>query len=111
MCRVDYADPCDVENRTVRRARKSHECSECGCVIARGETYTHTTILFEGKWDTNKRCVGCELCAEWLGRECEGYCYGGVIDDLREHWYQDGIRTLELGRLVVSANRRMGVEN
>jgi hypothetical protein len=107
MCMIDDCEPCDITNTETRVARKCHRCTECGMAIHPRETYTHSTSLMDGHWDTYKTCAECQQGVAWLFEQCGGTLYGGVYEDLREHWFGEGIRVLSLGRLIVSMRRRI----
>lgn len=66
------------------RARKAHRCGECGRRIEPGETYRKTSVIGDGFY-SGKTCAHCEPAAEWLLKNCHGYIFGGVHEDLREH--------------------------
>lgn len=77
-----------VWNADERRARKEHVCCECRETIARGETYQHVSMLYDGRWD---RYVTCLLCVE-IGDHFS--CGRGRIvetlwSDLEENFYRD----------------------
>lgn len=105
MCMIEDADPADFSRAVIRRARKEHRCGECGRVIARGESYEYSTGGRSGEVWSNKSCLHCCEAAKWLSRECHGYLYGGVLEDLQLHW-DDGESTMELGRLIVGIRRK-----
>lgn len=109
MCMVDSADGCDTFSRYVhRKARKSHRCGECGREIPSGETYRYATGLYDGGFWQAKTCAHCEAATRWLLLVCNGWLYGGVWEDLGEHWSEEWtpIKSLDLGRLLVWRNRR-----
>ena len=109
MCMIEIADPCDVCRVSEPVARKCYWCSECGMAIHPGEKYQRAHTIMDGLSQTFKMCSSCMDCKDWLMRECNGYCFGGVAEDLTSHWYDEGIRTMELGRLVVMIKRRHGM--
>jgi len=106
MCMADMADPCEfyVEKRV--RARKAHECFECHRQIAPGEIYLHAAGKHDGEMFWHKTCQHCAVACEWLMRECNGYLGGAVLEDLQQHWDEDGIRTRELARLIRAMERK-----
>lgn len=87
MCMVDYGDGPDAYTKKTRKARKSHKCSECGRTIHAGEQYEYVSGIWDGHVDTFKTCNGCLWAAEWLQEQCDGYCHGGLQEDLQEHVY------------------------
>jgi hypothetical protein len=61
----DY-EPCDVWRDTKRRARKEHKCSACKETIQRTHFYIEHFSIFEGEFDTFKRCMRCEAIYQHL---------------------------------------------
>lgn len=89
MCMIDYADErCIVLHEGNPTARKQHTCSECGRTIRVGETYENACLLYDGTKSTSKTCVHCQEVRRWLSRECGGWCYGGVEEDIAEHAHE-----------------------
>lgn len=86
MCMVEGLDErASVWNETQRRARKEHQCIECGRKIAVSETYwylwaTGSDGPFTGKW-----CKHCNVAKEWLWKECGGSVLSCVGEDIHEH--------------------------
>jgi len=54
----DY-EPASVVTVTWRKARKPHECCECGQTIDPGQRYEHVRGLWEDLWDTYETCEAC----------------------------------------------------
>lgn len=106
MCMVENAEPCEFTRKRISVARKEHKCNECRRPIAAGETYECVTGKFDLKMFVNKTCSHCVGARSWLRRECGGFCWGAVLQDLEEHWNEEGIHTMELGRLIVGMRRR-----
>jgi len=70
---------CDI----TRTARKSHTCHECHGWIAERQQYEVSTGLFGGDIFRFKTCSVCvEIRNAFF---CEGFQYGGIRHDLREH--------------------------
>ena len=100
MCAYDYDESCIPEffNEIQRKAKKEHKCGECRRTISPKEKY----ISISGKWDgevnTHKICSHCEIATKLLMRECGGYLFNQVRDDLQEHigynypWERDARR-------------------
>src|SRR4030066_192878 len=104
MCMVDsYDGPGEGSfmDQRIISARKEHSCYECRRKISPGETYQRTTAMWhrgEGI-DTYKVCRHCVQAEKWLARECGGWLYGGVLEDLEEHWREEETtRSWRLGR-------------
>jgi hypothetical protein len=106
MCRVQYCDPWEVYSSKIRKARKEHECYECSRTICPGETYRYAAGLTEGRWDVFKLCAHCEAAGQWLQVVCHGYLYGGIGEELREHWEEEPLfRSVGLARLIIGRER------
>lgn len=105
MCMVDYADGCvTMLSSGLRTARKAHTCHECGRTIKAAELYRSESYIWEGEFQVHKTCPQCLICRQWLENECSGWVYGGVAEDVEEHYheaaYPKAIKR-DLARLVV----------
>lgn len=70
MC--DIADGYnDITNHEHRTARKEHVCEGCGETIRKGDTYHHTSALFDGHWSTWKHCERCNAMMQALFAEAD----------------------------------------
>lgn len=68
------------------RARKAHQCGECGCEIQPGQRYERATGEWYGEFVTHATCVPCasmrdEYLCDWV--------YGGVRELLMNALYMD----------------------
>lgn len=81
MCNLDL-DPPSIWSERKRKAIKPHRCSECGGIIARGETYTYQSGRWDGHFDAFKRCAACDVPARWMLEYCKGYELGRLRGDL-----------------------------
>ena len=106
MCRIDGAERCMVIQSKDRKAAKMHLCSECGREIALGETYHYETTIFEGSRDSSKTCAHCMVGREWLIKNCGGFIYGEVIEEIQEHGDEYPKLRLPLYRVVAGARRK-----
>lgn len=107
MCMVDDADGWEVFHSATPVARIEHRCGDCGRTIIPGERYHRGEGLIDGYWSTNKVCGHCDAASRWLLAVCNGFLYGGILQDLVEHWDESWeLRTLDFGRLVVLARAR-----
>jgi hypothetical protein len=111
MCRIYDAEPCEFTSQRIVKARKPHKCTECVRAIEPGEHYENTAYRFEGGFFVNKTCQHCLVARQWLLHECHGFVWSEVEEDLREHWHDEGIRTMELGRLIIGMARRWRKRN
>jgi hypothetical protein len=85
MCRIEGADPATVYRESYPTARKVHRCEECRRVIEPGERYRYVFSVYEGHGNSYYTCGHCCAGQDWLGRECGGYIFGEVAEELREH--------------------------
>ena len=69
------------------RARKAHRCTECGDVIPKDAIYEYVRGICDGEWVIYKTCMTCTRIRRDLFK-C-GYIYGGLWDDLAEHFSLD----------------------
>jgi hypothetical protein len=53
---------------------------------------------------SNKTCQHCQFAAQWLQKHCGGYCFGGMREELEEH-YSEGYREDSLPRLLIGIRR------
>lgn len=58
MCIID-TDTCDIWTEKRPRARKRHECCECGGPIPVGCTHVRIDLLYDGNWDSDRMHVEC----------------------------------------------------
>lgn len=55
---------------------------------------------------TAYRCGRCKEAARWLTEVCNGYLWGGIREDIIEHWVEDTLyRNHAFGRLVLAAKK------
>lgn len=109
MCRIQDCDPWKVYRAGTRVARKEHTCFECGRKITKGESYHYATGLHPDAagWDVFKLCPHCDAASQWLVVVCNGFLYGGIREELREHWEEEWeLRSIGLGRLIHGIERR-----
>ena len=55
---------CTIHEKTLRKARKEHDCCACGRVIRPGQRYANVFTVYDGNAETFKRCGACE--ATWV---------------------------------------------
>lgn len=85
MCRIDDCDTARVSNTATRKAAKPHRCTDCFREIAKGETYQYTFMILEDGPMTFRLCRHCQVAAAWLQRECRGYVFEQIREELEEH--------------------------
>lgn len=83
-CYCDYDRP-EFISTTIRTARKTHKCCECGHIIQPNEKYEHVA----GKWDGDFSTFNtCEMCADLRDSLVDNggcYQYGGLNEEYWEH--------------------------
>ena len=90
-CYCDY-EPSDVWNQRRVKARKAWKCGECCGTISIGETYHRAKSLYDGRWDTFRRCEDCMVIAcdlkklERLKDFCFCDLWGGMTHAMGEAW-------------------------
>lgn len=110
MCRIEDSEMSDLIVTSYPRAAKNHACFECRQAISKGDVHLHSKSLYDGHWSSARLCQRCEAAAKWLTRECGGYIFGEIEEELVEHWHE-GYQSLPLGRLIVHMRRRwVGVD-
>lgn len=85
MCRIDDAERVEIFQNADRKARKECKCSECWRVIAPGEVYRYEAGKCEGEFETYRTCSHCMVGRQWLLKNCHGYIYTQVLEEIREH--------------------------
>lgn len=109
MCRVEYADsdPWTLLSEMEPQARKEHLCCECGRAIRVGEQYHFWSGLAAGRWNTYHQCRQCVAAAAWLMRECGGYVFTEVLEELVEHWEEEtAFQSVWLARAIAGMRRK-----
>lgn len=76
-------DVCAFERHKIVKAKKAHKCSECGTSISAGEKYEYSAGKWDGEIFVNKTCQTCLDIRKVIF--CNGFCYGAIMVDLREH--------------------------
>lgn len=91
MCMLDDADGrVNVLSEARPLAKREHRCDECGRTIAPGEPYLREAFRWDGQFKSHKTCKHCEIARDWLARQCGGWLYGCVEEDIREHCFGHG---------------------
>lgn len=86
MCAIDDCDErVEVLQEKDRVGRKDHRCSECYRPILKGETYHYEFGKLEGEPVTFRTCQHCMVAREWLRKNCGGWIYEGVIQEIVDH--------------------------
>ncbi|MCK5769502.1 hypothetical protein [Algiphilus sp.] len=101
---IDDAEGVTMLSRREPVAAQPHRCNECGRRIHPGERYTREAFVLDGDFVQHATCAHCAVVREWLERECGGYVFGAVGEDLDEHALE--YRRIDLLRLCVSSRRR-----
>lgn len=100
---IDDSERVTSINDEHRRARKECKCRECGRVIRVGERYHYEFYIFDGARSSHRTCAHCDVVREWLLRECGGFIYEAVEEDIREH--AESHRDFALYRFVAGIRR------
>ncbi|HNC59759.1 MAG TPA: hypothetical protein PLP33_30335 [Leptospiraceae bacterium] len=93
-----------LEREETRKARKAHRCSECYRQILPGETYNWFTGYIDGGFDVYKTCQHCQVAKEWLNKQCSGYNFTEVQEDITQHFYNG--HGITVGRIAVGMRRK-----
>lgn len=105
MCMIDDADYCSVyRSKDIKAARKEHKCTECGRVIRIGESYLYTFLVYDGVAEHYDVCQHCHVATDWLNRNCHGFLFHGVYEDIAQH--TEGVFALGLRRLLYGMSRQ-----
>ena len=81
-CSVDLAsyDAPSCYLTTLRKARKSHKCCECGGEIVRGQRYEYVSGVWDGDPDSHKTCL---TCVEIREHYCpDGFIHEGLAEQI-----------------------------
>lgn len=106
MCRIDDCERVEIFNDSDRKARKEYKCGECYRTIAKGETYHYEAGKIEGYLDTYRTCQHCMVARKWLLRECSGWVYEQVIEEIQEHAEEYPKIALGLRKIMIGAKRK-----
>lgn len=90
-------------NEEIRKARKTHTCTECRRVIKPKEFYQYVSGKWEGIISTHHTCSHCLVVQKWLQKECGGFLFEGLLEDIQEHFYEGYYR---VGKLTVGMRRK-----
>lgn len=100
MCMADFGLYIEFQTSSLRKARKQHRCDECNRDIGAGETYHIYTSKCDGQVSSNKTCVHCQVAQRWLLKNCHGFIFTEVRNDLEEH------RDFSLAKLAIGMRRK-----
>jgi hypothetical protein len=106
MCRIDGAERVNIFQSADRKARKEHRCDECRRTILPGEVYHYEFGELEGDPETYRTCQHCLVAREWLLKNCEGWIYTQVMEEIWEHVEEYPKLGLPLMRIYVGARRK-----
>ena len=71
------------------KARKPHECCECGEAIPAGAVYERLTGVWDGDAATFKTCASCVEIRDHFARGCGGHLITWLWRDLEENMFPD----------------------
>lgn len=94
-CYCDCGEPATVySERTVKKAKKVHQCCECSSSILPGESYKSIFGIWDNMMDHFKVCQRCLELKDWakISVPCFCYCNGelhnaveDMVDQVRHH--------------------------
>lgn len=87
MCLIEAADESlQILGSTNPKARKNHLCTECSRRIEVGEIYlSEATLNSDNEMVVYKTCAHCQIVRQWLQRNCSGWVYAGLLEDMQDH--------------------------
>lgn len=107
MCMIDDAECFSWFFEEQRKARKPYTCCECQRAISAGERYEYVGGVYDGHFDTYRTCLHCVAASSWLDEECNGHLFGGIAEELSEHWSADAsYRSVWLARALIGIRRK-----
>lgn len=80
-------DMMQCQTDVIRKARKQHECYECGDAIPIGAKYEYSSGVWDGRPRSFKTCLSCVEIRNHFS--CEGWIYGQLWSDLEENFFPD----------------------
>lgn len=85
QCQWDHDEP-DLFKEDIRRAAKTHRCSECREAIQAGDIHRYASSLYDGSWSHWRTCMTC-----WrIGNDLCGGCWE-VGEMWRDIWDDHGV--------------------
>lgn len=73
-CGCDWDDAPSVFRQRSQKARKEHECCECGEIISPGQDYEYTFGVWDGEQSSYHTCEKCADLRDSL--TAAGFCVG-----------------------------------
>lgn len=104
MCLIDDAEPVTMLAERQPIARIQHRCDECKRTIEPGERYRSESMIHDGAFRSHKTCAHCEVARLWLNRECGGWVFGAVLEDIIEH--AGDYKRIDIYRIAAGMRRR-----
>lgn len=78
-----YLDPPTFYEAHIVKGRKPHKCSECLCVIEKGEHHEYVRGLWEGDFDQFRTCSKCLTLRHEIKIDC--FAHSQLMDELDDH--------------------------
>ena len=103
MCMIDGGERAEVWCESTSKARKPHNCGECGRTIQQGEVYHKVWGKQDGEAFTGKWCAHCNVAKDWLWENCGGSLLTMIEEDIDEHVRE--YKRMDLARLAVGIHR------
>jgi hypothetical protein len=81
-CFCDF-DPPSFYSRAIHKARKEHQCEECGGQIKSGERYEYVSGKWDGSVDQFRTCERCFDIRQWVQNNVPCFCWahGSMKED------------------------------
>lgn len=82
-CDYDYDQP-EFYLRRMIKAKKRHQCEECGAPILMGEEHEYVSGKWDGYFSTFRTCSGCAELRQWVKNNvpCLYWAHGNLLEDL-----------------------------
>jgi hypothetical protein len=78
-------ETCAASTRSVRAARKEHDCCECDDGIKPGDKYEHYSGIWDRRPDSFKTCLSCVEIRDHFA--CNGWMFGCLWEDLAQNFF------------------------
>jgi hypothetical protein len=74
VCEFEVDDPASASGQDTRKARKEHECDECGTTIKKGDAYVRYWWK-DDDFNSAKNCKDCEKALQLFRDEHQGFWF------------------------------------
>ena len=104
-CMYSEYESVELLNVSNPKAIKDHKCSECGCIIDKGEMYQKLSYKIDDSFRITKRCSACCEISEVLF--CNGATFGAMKYDLEYAANDDYLPWGEVENLSIGARNKL----